>query len=111
MNFNLPTAFKTNRRVFMLQSALTTAAVVAAASAQAQAMLSETDAQATGLGYRADSTKVDNAKFPKHAAEQHCGNCALFQGAAGAASGGCAIFAGKQVSSKGWCSAYAKKSS
>jgi hypothetical protein len=111
MNLNLTTALKTNRRVFMLQSALTTAAVVAAASAQAQAMVSDTDPQATALGYHSDGTKVEKAKFPKYAAGQNCASCALFQGAAGAAAGGCPLFAGKQVSSKGWCSAYAKKSS
>lgn len=72
-------------------------------------MVVETDAQATALGYKADAGKVDKAKFPKFAAGQQCGNCALFQGKAGAASGPCPLFAGKQVSAKGWCSAWAKK--
>jgi hypothetical protein len=52
---------------------------------------------------------VDKAKFPKFAAGQNCGSCALYQGKAGDAAGGCPLFAGKQVSSKSWCSAYAKK--
>ena len=100
----------TPRRAFIIQSVVGAAAVAAACAAQADgAMVADTDAQATALGYKSDATKTDKAKFPKYAAGQQCGNCALFQGAAGAASGGCPLFAGKQVSSKGWCSAYAKK--
>jgi hypothetical protein len=100
---------KTTRRVFMIQNAVASAAVLMAVDAQAQAMVSETDPQAAALGYVADTKKVNQAKFPKHAATQACGNCVLYQGAAGAAAGGCGIFPGKQVSSKGWCSAYNKK--
>jgi hypothetical protein len=72
-------------------------------------MVAENDPQASALGYKADASKVDKAKFPKFAAGQVCSNCALFQGAAGAAAGGCPLYAGKQVAAKGWCSAYAKK--
>ena len=61
------------------------------------------------VGYKADATKVDKAKYPKYAAGQNCTNCALYQGKAGSASGGCGLFPGKQVSAKGWCSAWAKK--
>jgi hypothetical protein len=80
-----------------------------AGQALAQAMVDEKDPQAAALGYVADAAKVDKAKYPKHAAGQACGSCALFQGKAGAASGPCPLFAAKQVSAKGWCSAYAKK--
>jgi len=72
-------------------------------------MVAATDAQAKALGYVADATMADKAKFPKFAAGQQCGNCALYQGKAGAASGPCPLFAGKQVAAKGWCSAYVKK--
>jgi hypothetical protein len=61
------------------------------------------------LGYVADASKADTAKFKTYAAGQACGNCALFGGKAGDAAGPCPLFAGKQVSAKGWCSAYAKK--
>ncbi len=98
-----------NRRVFMMQAVAGCAALGVGIQAQAQAMLGETDPQATALGYKADATKVDKAKFPKYAAGQVCTNCALFQGAATAAAGGCPLFAGKQVAGKGWCSAWAKK--
>jgi hypothetical protein len=73
------------------------------------AMLAETDTQALALGYKADATKVDMVRYPKYAAGQHCGVCALYQGKAVDASGACPLFAGKQVSTKGWCSAWAKK--
>jgi transcriptional regulator of acetoin/glycerol metabolism len=100
---------KSSRRIFLMQVATSGLALIAVSNAQAQAMVVETDAQASGLGYKADATKVDKAKQPKYASGQLCSNCALFQGAAGASAGLCAIFAGKKVAAKGWCSAYAKK--
>lgn len=72
-------------------------------------MVQESDAQAIALGYKADATKADKAKYPKYAAGQQCANCALYQGKATDAAGPCPLFAGKQVASKGWCSAWAKK--
>lgn len=95
------------RRVFLITAAATGAAL--ATAARAQAMVDEKDAQAATLGYVADATKADTKKFPKYAAGQHCGNCALFQGKATDKAGVCPLFAGKQVASAGWCSAYAKK--
>jgi len=67
------------------------------------------DPQAAALGYTPDATKTDKAKYPHYAAPQACGNCALYQGAAGSAAGPCPIYAGKVVQAKGWCSAYTKK--
>ena len=95
------------RRVFLITAAA--AGVLVGTLAQAQAMVDEKDPQAVGLGYAADSTKVDAKKYPKHAATQLCSNCALYQGKATDAAGGCPLFAGKQVAGKGWCSAWAKK--
>ena len=99
----------TNRRTFVIQTVVGASALTVGLSAQAQAALAETDAQAVALGYKADASKVDKAKFPKYAAGQVCTNCALFQGKASDAAGGCPLFAGKQVAGKGWCSAWAKK--
>lgn len=100
----------TNRRTFMLQVVVGGSAIAASqAMAQAGPMVAETDEKAIKIGYKADSSKVDLKAYPAHKATQHCGNCVLFQGAAGAASGGCPIFQGKQVSAKGWCSAYQPK--
>ncbi len=109
----------TNRRVFMMQAVAGVSALAAgqalaqankpAAAAAAPAMLAETDATAVGLGYKADSTKVDAKKYPKHAATQLCSSCQLYSGKDKEAAGGCSIFAGKQVAAKGWCSAWVKK--
>jgi hypothetical protein len=86
-----------------------TALVASQASAQAAAPVAETDPQAVALGYKADTTKVDQAKFPKHDASQMCNGCQLYQGKPADASGPCALFAGKAVAGKGWCSAWIKK--
>lgn len=100
-----------NRRTFMLHVAAT-GAVLSAGQAIAQTAgpkLEESDAQATALGYKSDTTKVDAKKYPNHAATQNCATCQLFQGKAKDAAGGCPLFAGKQVMATGWCSAWAKK--
>jgi len=81
----------------------------AAAPAAAGAMVDPAESQATALGYVPVSAQVDKTKYPTHADSQVCGNCALYTGAAGAASGPCSIFGGRQVSAQGWCSAWAKK--
>src|SRR5438445_3000799 len=98
-----------NRREFIVQLSLGSAALVAGHSLAQGAMVAENDAQATALGYKADASKPDKAKYPKYAAGQQCSNCALFQAKPGDATGGCVFFAGKQVSADGWCSAWSKK--
>jgi hypothetical protein len=101
---------KMHRRTFMLQVAAGSSLIATgAAHAQAAARLDEKDPQAVALGYVHDTTKADTKKFPKHAADQKCSNCALFQGKAGDAWGGCPLFGAKQVAGPGWCSAWAKK--
>jgi hypothetical protein len=72
-------------------------------------MLSESDPTAMALGYKANASTVDKAKFAQYAPGESCSNCALYQGTAGSSSGPCGIFAGKAVSATGWCSSYAKK--
>jgi hypothetical protein len=104
----------TSRREFIVQFGLGSAALVASYGMPQGAiaegtMVAENDPQAVALGYKVDANKADKAKFPKYAAGQQCGNCALYQGNAGGASGGCPLFAGKQVSAKAWCSAWSKK--
>ncbi|CAN0624048.1 High-potential iron-sulfur protein [Burkholderia multivorans] len=101
---------KTSRRSFLISSVGVVSALALSREALADApMLSESDPTAQALGYRADATKVDKAKYPKYAAGQACAMCMLYQGKAGAASGPCAVFPGKQVSSKGWCNSFTKK--
>lgn len=97
------------RRTFLLQAAACGAALAAAQGARAQAKVDEKDPQAVGLGYVADTTKADKKKYPKHANDQKCSNCALYQGKAADAWAGCPLFGTKQVAGAGWCSAWAKK--
>ncbi len=99
----------TSRRSFLMTVSAGAAGLATVTQAQAQAKLDEKDPQAVALGYVADATKTDTKKFPKYAAGQICGNCALYQGKPTDAYAGCPLFAGKQVSVKGWCSAWAKK--
>lgn len=103
---------KSNRRTFVIQSIAGAGLLASTRLVQAQAaapLVVETDPQAVALGYKSDTTKVDKAKYPKHANEQNCANCALYQGKPTDAAGGCPLFAGKQVGAKAWCSAWAKK--
>ena len=99
----------TNRREFIIQASVVSGSLASSQVMAQAAMLAEADAQAAALGYKADTTKVDDKKFPKHVVAQQCGGCALYQGKATDAAGMCPLFAGKQVASKGWCSAFAKK--
>ncbi|MEI7539002.1 MAG: high-potential iron-sulfur protein [Comamonadaceae bacterium] len=99
----------TNRREFIVQFSVGSSMLAAGNTFAQGALVVETDAQAAALGYKADASKADKAKYPKYAADQKCSTCALYQGKAADASGACPLFAGKQVTAKGWCSAWAKK--
>ena len=62
-----------NRRQFVIQLTVISGAALAGQPLFAQAaLLAETDAQAVALGYKADTTKVDTKKYPKHEASQNC---------------------------------------
>ena len=108
---NETTMNNTTRRVFFIQAAVG-ASALAATQVMAQApapMVNEKDPAAAGLGYAADTTKVDAKKYAKHTNEQMCSNCQLYTGKPKEAAGPCPLFAGKQVAAKGWCSAWVKK--
>jgi hypothetical protein len=97
-----------NRREFIVQFSLGSSMLAAGSAFAETALVVETEAPAAALGYKADAGKVDKAKNPKFAADQKCGNCALYQGKT-AATGPCPLFPGKHVSAKGWCTGWAKK--
>lgn len=84
------------------------AAAPAAPAAPAEA-LTETDAQAVSLGFVLEAAKADKTKFPTYAEGQKCSGCALYAGAADAATAPCGLFGGKLVPGAGWCSAFAAK--
>jgi hypothetical protein len=97
---------KTSRRQFLLLSAGVGSSLAFSRVAFAANTVSESDPQAQAVGYVADASKVDKAKFPNFAPGQACASCSLFQGKASDAYGGCTLFGDKQVASRGWCSAY-----
>ncbi len=94
------------RRTFLMTVAAAGSAL--AFTAHAEEMVDPSNPTAKALGYEADTTKVDAAKFPKHTAEQQCANCALYV-KVDEKAGNCPLFAGKHVAAQGWCSAWAKK--
>ena len=99
-----------SRRHFIRAVSLGGAALFVGANARADLpMVDEKDPTAASLGYVSDTSKANQAKYPNHTTAQHCNNCQLYQGKAGAPAGPCPLYAGKQVNAIGWCSAYAKK--
>lgn len=101
-----------NRRTFVLRLVASGAAALATSRGHAQAggpKLEESDPQAVALGYKHDTRKVDDKKYPNHSPAQDCANCQLYQGKAKEATGPCTLFPGKQVAAAGWCSAWNKK--
>lgn len=72
--------------------------------------LDEAAPAAVALGYRRDTTQVDEARYPQHAAAQVCSGCRYYLGKPGSESGPCTLFAGQgAVRAKGWCAAYAAR--
>ncbi len=100
-----------NRRIFIMQL-IAGGSALAAASTAAQAgpaLLDEKDPRARALGYKPDTSKVDNARYRKHDAAQKCGNCQLFEAHSKDPFGKCSIFSDKEVAANGWCSSWMKK--
>ncbi len=103
---------KIARRQFIQLSAVAAAGLVVkgrVAEAQDLPKLEESDPVAQSLKYTHDASSVDAASRANPAAEQHCANCALVQGADGEAWRPCQIFPGKLVDANGWCSVWAPK--
>lgn len=98
----------TGRRSFMLR-AVATSCLLSGAHTGALADVDESEPLALALGYKADTARVDAAKYPNHTTSQQCSNCRHFQGAVADTSGGCDLFGGKVVAGKGWCGSWVKK--
>jgi len=94
----------------LLKNVATGAVLLPLASTQfgaafaADPLVAADDPTGKALKYVEDASKFAGAK-----PGAHCGNCALYQGAAGSAQGGCAIFPGKQVKAAGLCASWAPK--
>jgi hypothetical protein len=97
------------RRFISLVPLVPLLGAAAPALAQKPVLVDPKDPQAAALGYVVDATRADKARFPKYAAGQTCGSCALYQGAPNSASAPCAIYGGKSVPGKAWCNAWVKR--
>jgi hypothetical protein len=101
---------KSSRRTFLITSIGVASTLALSRQAFADApKVAEADSTAQALGYKADGTQVDKAKYAKYAAGQDCANCSFYQGKPTDAYAPCPMFGGKQVAGKGWCTAYNKK--
>jgi high potential iron-sulfur protein len=99
-----------SRRQFVLKLApLAGAAALLPRLAGAQDLpaLTEADPMAVALGFRLETAKADQVKFPKHTNEQSCASCVHFM-KPGADSARCDLF-NKTVPKGGWCSGYSKR--
>lgn len=97
-----------NRRTFILQvvagsAALAAGQIVTAEAEQPKGRLTETDAYAKSMGFKEDTTKVDQARFPRHTADQQCSKCQLFKGESTDAEAPCSFFGNRIVPATGWC--------
>lgn len=99
-----------SRRTFLIACASSVLLPLAGEAHAEAPLLADTDPAAQALGYRADATHVDKAKFARYAAGQDCGNCTFYQGKPSDAAANCPLFGGKRVAAAGWCNGYNKKS-
>lgn len=92
------------RRVFLLKAiAASSALVVARSHAEETERVTEADPYAKSMGFKLDTSQVDQAKYPRHDATQHCAVCQLYSGKAGDALGPCSFYGGRLVAPTGWC--------
>jgi len=97
------------RRTFMMQIAAGSAALAGVCPARAVSKkIEESEAKATSLGYRHDTTQVDAKRFPKHTPAEKCSGCMAWLGKPADAWAECDLMADRLVSNGGWCSSYVK---
>ena len=94
-----------SRRSLLKAGSATLATLVIARSVEAEEELSPQDPTAVALGYVADASTVDAAKWPQKTDGSQCSNCVLYAATDGGL-GKCSIFPGKLVNANGWCSAW-----
>jgi hypothetical protein len=69
--------------------------------------VTEQDPAAHSQGFRADTTQVDETRYPAHSADQSCGACEMYCGRGDEPLGTCAFYDGRPVPSTGWCRNFA----
>lgn len=95
-----------SRRVFLIRLAATSGAVAVAtvrAAEESTERVTESDPYAKSMGFKLDTNQVDQAKYPRHDAIQHCAVCQLYSGKQGDAFGPCSFYGGRLVAPTGWC--------
>ena len=105
-----------NRRRFIRNVTLIASTVAVSGHLNAEpglVPLREDDPLAIALGYKADATTVDVAKYPKRAgaegAKQFCSDCTLYTPNGSTGMGACTATPGKSVAGAGWCNVWAPK--
>jgi hypothetical protein len=98
-----------SRREFVLWAipAAGVAALVPVSALADVPLLAESDAMARAMGFRLDTTRADQAKYPKHTNDQMCARCLHFT-VPGADSARCDLF-NKIVPKGGWCSGFTQR--
>ena len=97
-----------NRRVVLISALAGGPALLQLPKALAQfPKVDENEPKATAIGYRHDTRKVDQARYPKHAPDQQCHNCLAFAPENPADEWGeCDLMSDRLVHRNGWCSSY-----
>ncbi len=95
-----------NRRTFLIRLVATSGALAALpvhAAEESSERVTEADPYAKSMGFKLDTNQVDQAKYPRHDATQHCAVCQLYSGKAGDPLGPCSFYGGRLVAPTGWC--------
>ena len=95
-----------SRRIFMLEVVATSGALAfnrVFAAEESTEKVTESDPYAKSMGFKLDTNQVDQAKYPRHDATQHCAACQLYSGKPGDALGPCSFYGGRLVAPTGWC--------
>lgn len=100
----------TRRQVIMLiPAAASLAGLRMPLASAALKRVDENEPKATAIGYRHDSARVDQARYPKHQATQRCNNCLAFAPENPDDEWGeCDLMSDRLVNRNGWCSSYKK---
>jgi len=94
------------RRVFLITAA-SPACIAAGVARAALKKVEENEPKALAVGYRHDTKKVDDARYPKHQATQHCANCLAFAPENPDDEWAeCDLMSDRLVYKDGWCSSY-----
>ena len=102
MNMSTPAASPQRRIILLKVLAASAAAVGLCRQAQAADKVDPTDPYARSMGFVLNTEEVDQTKYPRHAADQKCQRCKLWNGGE-KDLGNCSFFDGAVTPKTGWC--------